>query len=61
MSNSNVIQFPMPRQLPRITWQGTQYFIDSRLGQIRNVDNPGDFVEFRHLPDELMCAINAIT
>jgi hypothetical protein len=57
----NVIPFPGPRQLPKITWKGTVYFIDSRLGQIRNVDNPGDFVDFRDLPDELMCAIYSIT
>ncbi len=49
-----------PRQLPRIIWQGTTYFVDKRLGQIRNVDNPGDFVEYRDLPDDVKDAIDVI-
>jgi hypothetical protein len=36
----------MIRQLPTIEYKGKKYFRDDRLRQIRNVDNPHDYVEF---------------
>ncbi|MBU1270281.1 MAG: hypothetical protein KKA06_06445 [Nanoarchaeota archaeon] len=36
----------MVRQLPIIERNGKRYFKDDRLRQIRNVENPYDFVEF---------------
>lgn len=31
-----------PRRLPVISWRGRRYFVDRRLGELRNVDNPHD-------------------
>lgn len=36
-------------QLPRVVIEGVTYFVDVRLKQLRNIDNPHDFLEF---PDE---------
>lgn len=35
----------MPRSLPVMTIGGTRYFVDCRLGQIRNIDNPHSYVD----------------
>jgi len=36
-----------PRMLPRVTFDnGKTYFIDERLKQLRNVENPHDFIDF---------------
>lgn len=37
-------QEPTPRQLPIIEFKGKNYFVDSRLNQMRNVDNPHDYL-----------------
>lgn len=37
---------PHPRRLPRVSVGGKTYFVDSRLRELRNVDNPHDRVEF---------------
>ena len=34
-----------PRSLPVMSIGGKEYFVDSRLGQIRNVENPHDFID----------------
>jgi hypothetical protein len=39
----------MVKQLPIIDYKGKKYFRDDRLGQIRNVENPHDYVEFEDL------------
>lgn len=36
----------MARELPKITWKGKVWFLDERLKQIRNVENPSDFLSF---------------
>jgi hypothetical protein len=37
----------MPRRLPAITLKnGTTYFIDERLRQLRNIHNPYDSIDF---------------
>ena len=37
----------MPRRLPTVTLDdGKTYFIDERLKQLRNVNNPHDFIDF---------------
>jgi hypothetical protein len=30
------------KQLPTVTLAGTRYYVDERLGEIRNVDDPCD-------------------
>ena len=35
------------RQLRTITLQGTSYFVDERLMQLRNVSDPNDIIELR--------------
>ena len=39
----------MARQLPIVEHNGKKYFRDDRLRQIRNVDNPHDYVNFEEL------------
>ncbi len=39
-------QNSMPVQLPVVTMNGKSYFVDSRLKQYRNVENPHDFIAF---------------
>jgi len=39
----------MVRQLPIIDYKGKKYFRDDRLRQIRNVDNPHDYVDFEEM------------
>jgi hypothetical protein len=41
----------MMRQLPTIEYKGKKYFRDDRLRQIRNVDNPNDYVDFNDMQD----------
>ena len=41
----------MVRQLPIIDYKGKKYFRDDRLRQIRNVDNPHDYVDFNDMQD----------
>ena len=36
----------MPRRLPIVTIHGKRYFLDLRLYQYRNVENPNDFIDF---------------
>ncbi len=35
-----------PVRLPVVTMNGKSYFVDSRLRQYRNVENPHDFIDF---------------
>ena len=36
-----------PRRLPTVKLaNGKTYFLDKRLGQLRNVENPHDFIDF---------------
>jgi len=39
-------EFQGPARLAILTLPGRQYFIDLRLGQFRNVEDPGDYVPF---------------
>ncbi len=39
-------EIPMPRVLPIVEVDGKRYFKDVRLGQLRNVENPHDFIGF---------------
>jgi len=39
----------MIRQLPVIDYKGKKYFRDDRLRQIRNVENPHDYVDFEDM------------
>jgi len=39
----------MVRRLPVVEYKGKRYFLDDRLKQIRNVDNPHDFADFEEL------------
>lgn len=59
---SNLIPFPKERvrRLPQLIWNSKKYFIDKRVGQIRNVNEPSDFVEFRDLPEEVKNAIAVV-
>lgn len=36
-----------PKKLPTVTLGGKTYFIDRRLKQLRNVENPHDYVDFK--------------
>ncbi len=39
--------YDTPRKLQRVTLDnGETYFIDERLKQLRNVENPHDFIDF---------------
>jgi len=33
-------------ELPTVTIGGQEYFVDDRLRQLRNVENPHDFIDF---------------
>lgn len=35
-----------PGRLAIVRWQGTDYFMDERMRQFRDVDDPHHFVEF---------------
>lgn len=35
-----------PRRLPTIQLQGVEYFVDERLGEFRQVDNPHQRIDF---------------
>ena len=37
------------RQLPQIEMDGKIYFVDGRLRQLRNVENPTDFMDFNQV------------
>ena len=39
----------MVTQLPIIIYKGKKYFRDDRLRQIRNVENPHDFIDFSEM------------
>jgi hypothetical protein len=41
----------MIRQLPIIEYKGKKYFRDDRLRQIRNIENPHDYVDFNNIQD----------
>lgn len=32
------------RELPKVIFDGKTYYVDSRLHQLRNVENPHDFI-----------------
>ncbi len=34
---------PQPRELPIVEYEGTRWYFDERLRQIRNVSNPHDY------------------
>jgi hypothetical protein len=55
---------PSPRFLPRVTVGGKTYYVDARLKELRNVENPHDHVPFIEtlpgdmtLPEELQQAV----
>jgi hypothetical protein len=50
----------MTNQLPRLKYNKKWYFIDKRVGQIRNVNNPSDFIDFQDLPEEVILAISTL-
>lgn len=35
-----------PRRLPIIKYQGKRYFVDARLKEMRNVNNPHDYINY---------------
>ncbi len=35
-----------PRELPKIQIAGKTYYADERLRQLRNVENPHDYIDF---------------
>ena len=39
-------QITMPRRLPIVDAKGKRYFLDMRLKQYRNVENPFEFFDF---------------
>ena len=41
-----------PQQLPHFNWDGTDYFIDFRLEEIRPVTRPWESIPFIFLCDE---------
>jgi hypothetical protein len=43
-SQTSALEYP--RLLPRIKIGKTIYFVDERLRQLRNVDNPHDFIDY---------------
>ena len=44
-----------PRELPIVQWQGLDYFVDGRLNQFREVDNPHNFIDFDTMVGGQMC------
>ena len=44
-----------PWQLPIVHWSGADYFVDGRLRQFRQVDNPHNFIDFGTEIGEQMC------
>lgn len=48
------------RRLPIMVYQGKSYFIDNRLGQIRNIDNPSDYINIKDLPMDAQDAIEVV-
>jgi len=40
----------MPKRLPAVTLKsGKTYFVDHRLGELRNIHNPGDRIDLKDL------------
>ena len=46
MKNSETEYKLAPHQLPIISLDGTEYYVDARLRQFREVTNPHNFVDF---------------
>ena len=44
-----------PRELPIVHWNGLDYFVDGRLNQFREVDNPHNFIDFDTVIGGQMC------
>ena len=40
-------EVPMPRVLPIVEFGGKRYFMDERLGEYRNVENPHEIMKIR--------------
>ena len=47
----------MVKRLPKVELAGKTYFVDVRLSEIRNVDQPSDNVPFSILSEEQMDAV----
>ncbi len=45
-NQNNQTESKSPNQLPVVKMDGKSYYVDSRLRQYRNVENPHDFVNF---------------
>ena len=44
----------LPRMLPIVSiGDGKRYFFDKRLRQLRNIDNPHDYIEFKNLTGDI--------
>ena len=39
-------QEKMPVRLPVVQFEGKRYYLDLRLRQLRNVENPHDYVDY---------------
>jgi len=39
----------MVQRLPVVDYKGKKYFRDDRLRQIRNVENPHDYIDFEEM------------
>lgn len=51
----------MVNHLPRITHKGKEYFVDLRLGEIRNTEVPWDSISFDRITDsELFDKVEAV-
>ena len=46
-----------PRRLPTITIDGKTYFVDDRLTELRNVDNPHDALRFESKSEMLIALL----
>ena len=47
----------VPQMLPMIEYNGQSWFIDDRLGQFRDVWNPGNYVDFDSEEGRRMLAV----
>jgi hypothetical protein len=44
--NSDGCSCALPRELPKIQLGKKVYYVDARLRQLRNVENPHDYVDY---------------
>jgi len=48
----------MANALKKITWNGIEYFVDSRLYELREVARPFISISFDDLPEEVIDCLN---